>query len=1410
MVRYLASAGANGYWEHILYEPMLTGPNADNRTSKLLQPHKKPLPIDPMHPTKADFIREKYMFLGFFKKPRNINQDDLNQQLHASVRTGVLETSLYLLALGANPNFLHPAKGTAPIHVACQYGQIGQVELLLAYGADICIRDSTGKTVIDLALDKALALSESITPIDTMKSMSHEEKLQLAWSSMVDLLVSAYYDLTDSLAFFLTRHVPDHKAAFFGETVRNMNYNNDGIPTISNHSKLSIITNNEIINGHFLISTSLIHESNSTPSATKSMNFKLTSSGLPTVTNVRKTDDQDDWITKARGKLSNLSNMAFSDLCIDVYDEADRRLTNSFLENLDTHNNKNTKYSNDYRIFNGCNDDNSNDTNNGLHNGTTKESASAIHPAPIPPPHKTTTTLQPHQAATSMTNLTLFFLPPNTTYSSVRNQARQKLGRLSTIEFHTLILDVLTEASIRLLPLFLPLSIANTTNSTSEVSSKKSQKTQHSYTDYFNSAEQQQQLDEFIATHTRNCPLPSLPSPSKTRNINNDTHDVERLHSTNNSDISSSSSSNSSCDDLSKRLKNQCTNISQEPFVSKASSLDHKHSQLPLSASSSPVIVKNKSSLNKLGRSRDDPVYDQVAGEVDVNGKNPSNIQTVSSLDHNTLSVNIEETCLSNQQTLLENSCVDHDNTSLVSPPSTRREFDHQIQQQQEGDDDESDSIGQIPPITSRPGPLPGSRRLHLSHTGRIVQHRASVPTTTTTATTASDITGCGSNPISLSESTTSIPKSSESPKNATLHSLMNPLGAENTNDSKNHSFQSHTHYHHSEPCCIAARNEVERLRKENTELKVQLYDLQNSKDTLEQRLEDLEGRMIQLDSVVQTLKEEKSALLAAFSAGMVMVHNPLKSWNSDAHPSTNETAITTTTASVEMYSPKVESIHSSKTPLIQPFDYEKGEAEEESRVYSEEVIDEDEIGEVDAEQQYKDDDSEYDMERVGDKSTKEGNYAVGSHCLDSGILLRQGIILRGSRGESPASVTSAVGSHSHPPTSQSNVVTPSFLGHIQSNKLSSRNDCVGQRQSSSVFTSTGQMVVSSASQNPPPYVNAPHFIQQPISKSKPALVSNASITLAEALNPDIPDDYTAPNATGSPSPAPIPVSQNLVNSSSSRIMTSSPSINISSSHHHRHGKSSLLAHERPRKPTVIGNRKHLHHSEVLISVSKSSPDYDNASGSSSLIRTSNESFHQIPKAIPSKHSESGSNEIGSDRIWKAPSSERVVRCVETIIVRIRKSSRRNHHMYTHSNIGMRFKPSTLVFRLPTHLSTQLLNPDKPLVAKIANGNRHGSSAQCSRLIQLAVKDLLNLFPSHESHPIEVKNALNNLSIESENLRKHCEQITSNSTTESLTTLNTNNSRQISSDINILIRHAHHIARAAKDLLSLFQRSIDQ
>lgn len=75
---------------------------------------RKPSPKDPLHPTKAEFIRAKHVNLSFILKPNQLETDDnvnleieLSKQLHASVRSGNLETSLRLLVQGADPNFFH-------------------------------------------------------------------------------------------------------------------------------------------------------------------------------------------------------------------------------------------------------------------------------------------------------------------------------------------------------------------------------------------------------------------------------------------------------------------------------------------------------------------------------------------------------------------------------------------------------------------------------------------------------------------------------------------------------------------------------------------------------------------------------------------------------------------------------------------------------------------------------------------------------------------------------------------------------------------------------------------------------------------------------------------------------------------------------------------------------------------------------------------------------------------------------------------------------------------------------------------------------------------------------------------------------------------------------------------------------
>ena len=115
------------------------------------------------------------------------------QQLHASVRTANLETSLRLLASGADPNYVHPVscqlcfpftarydnihcmknrsflilcecfnetdfflrnlqeKSNTALHVAALSNQPNQVELLLVYGADPGTFDIHGKTPSDVA-----------------------------------------------------------------------------------------------------------------------------------------------------------------------------------------------------------------------------------------------------------------------------------------------------------------------------------------------------------------------------------------------------------------------------------------------------------------------------------------------------------------------------------------------------------------------------------------------------------------------------------------------------------------------------------------------------------------------------------------------------------------------------------------------------------------------------------------------------------------------------------------------------------------------------------------------------------------------------------------------------------------------------------------------------------------------------------------------------------------------------------------------------------------------------------------------------------------------------------------------------------------------------------------------------------
>ncbi|KAF4529408.1 hypothetical protein B566_EDAN003502 [Ephemera danica] len=199
MVHTLNNNGANSIWEHSLLDP-----------THAKSGRKKPQPKDPVHPTKADFIRAKHQMLAFVYRPsreEGCTEDaDLSRQLHSSVRTANLETSLRMLAQGADANFFHPQtsrlrpfighrrnqviqleKGTCPLHVAAKEGQAAQVELLLVYGANPGATDVIGNTPADLA-----------------RLAGHAD--------LSARLTESTYELTDKLAHFLCGRVPDHRA----------------------------------------------------------------------------------------------------------------------------------------------------------------------------------------------------------------------------------------------------------------------------------------------------------------------------------------------------------------------------------------------------------------------------------------------------------------------------------------------------------------------------------------------------------------------------------------------------------------------------------------------------------------------------------------------------------------------------------------------------------------------------------------------------------------------------------------------------------------------------------------------------------------------------------------------------------------------------------------------------------------------------------------------------------------------------------------------------------------------------------------------------------------------------------------------------------------------------------------------
>ncbi|VDO22439.1 unnamed protein product [Haemonchus placei] len=179
LVKLLHKTGSNRVWEHAMLDPA--------SSSKF---KRKPLPHDPVLPTKEAFIKAKYVDHAFIRRPSKDDEpwslDDVNKQLWSCVRTAHVDTTLRLLAMGADVNYVDTEKGNSPLHVAAKEGQAMQVELLYIYGADPLLSNAADLTPAQLAR-------------------------QDGFVDLANRLDELSFDLTNRLSLFLCGRKPDHQ-----------------------------------------------------------------------------------------------------------------------------------------------------------------------------------------------------------------------------------------------------------------------------------------------------------------------------------------------------------------------------------------------------------------------------------------------------------------------------------------------------------------------------------------------------------------------------------------------------------------------------------------------------------------------------------------------------------------------------------------------------------------------------------------------------------------------------------------------------------------------------------------------------------------------------------------------------------------------------------------------------------------------------------------------------------------------------------------------------------------------------------------------------------------------------------------------------------------------------------------------
>jgi ankyrin repeat protein len=114
------------------------------------------------------------------------NWHSIFKQLVSCVKTNNYEQTLRILSQGADANYRCQETGNQCVHQAVLNNQLGQIEILCLYGADLSGVDRNGHTPLDLAR-------------------------QLSNATIADRLVELQFELTDDISYFLCNKRPEHK-----------------------------------------------------------------------------------------------------------------------------------------------------------------------------------------------------------------------------------------------------------------------------------------------------------------------------------------------------------------------------------------------------------------------------------------------------------------------------------------------------------------------------------------------------------------------------------------------------------------------------------------------------------------------------------------------------------------------------------------------------------------------------------------------------------------------------------------------------------------------------------------------------------------------------------------------------------------------------------------------------------------------------------------------------------------------------------------------------------------------------------------------------------------------------------------------------------------------------------------------